>query len=68
VKIWNFQFTAKSEWQGGCFFGGEFLPFCDLKKKSDFSIYIYKRFFNEKNDLSLPDFQRKKLQIVSFQE
>jgi hypothetical protein len=32
MKIWNFQFTAKSELPGFVFFGGEFLPFCDLKK------------------------------------
>jgi hypothetical protein len=66
MEIWNFQFTAKSELQGYVFFGGEFLPFCDLKKKSDFG--INKGIFNGKNDLYLPDFERKGLQIASFQE
>ncbi len=64
MKIWNFQFTAKSELPGFVFFGGEFLPFCDLKKKSDFG--IFKGFFNRKNYLNSPDFERKELQIASF--
>jgi hypothetical protein len=40
-KIWNFQFTAESELQGFFFFfGGEFLPFCYLKKNLILLLFI----------------------------